>query len=225
MNPSQLTSLGGAPPPTVAKRVAIFGATGGTGIELTRQALDAGLHVRVLVRNPRRMPLVDNRIRYVVGDVFHRESVVKTLLGADAVFSCLGLRSLRKHHVCENGTKTILDVMRQHGVRRIIVEGAHGVADSYQRSTAASRLAYSTFLRNSFADKLGMEQAIVASDSEWTIVRPVILTNGPRTSQYRAAADLHAGVTSKISRADTADFMLKCYTDRSWIGEAPTISY
>lgn len=223
-SPTPLTTLGGQNSASFAKRVAIFGATGGTGIELTRLALDAGLSVRILVRDPKRMPLVDDRIRYVVGNVFDRESVIKTVLGADAVFSCLGARSLRNTHVCSRGTKLILDVMQQHGVRRLIVESAHGVGDSYQRSTMMARIYYATVLRGTFADKIEMEQSVVASDIDWTIVRPVLLTNGPRTSNYRVDCDLHVALGARISRADTADLMLKCYSNQTWNRQIPSIS-
>ena len=62
-------------------RLAIFGATGGSGLELTRQALQHGYSVRVLVRNPNRLTLVNPNMRVVLGDVLDRESVTKTLLG------------------------------------------------------------------------------------------------------------------------------------------------
>lgn len=225
MNPSNLTTLGEQGRPSVAKRIAIFGSTGGTGIELTRLALEAGLGVRLLVRDPKRMPLVDERIRYVVGNVFDRESVVKTVLGADAVLSCLGARSLRNTHVCGRGTRMILEVMQQHGVHRLIVESAHGVGDSYERSSAAARFVYRTLLRGPFADKIEMESAVAESDRDWTIVRPVTLTNGPKTSRYRAGTDVASGFSARISRADTAEFMLKCYTDQAWIRQMPSIAY
>ena len=78
-------------------RLAIFGGTGGTGLELTRQALEQGHSVRVLVRNPNRMPLVNPDMRVVLGNVLDHESVNKTVLGADAVLSCLGQRNLLRN--------------------------------------------------------------------------------------------------------------------------------
>ena len=90
-------------------RLAIFGSTGGTGLELTRQALEQGHSVRVLVRNPNRMPLVNSNMRVVLGNVLDHESVTKTVLGADAVLSCLGQRNLlRNTRVCSVGTHLIV---------------------------------------------------------------------------------------------------------------------
>src|SRR6185369_14998433 len=101
-------------------RLAIFGATGGTGLALTEQALNHGHSVRVLVRNPNRMPLVNPNMRVVLGNVLDRESVQKTLLGSDAALSCLGQRNLlRNTRVVSEGTRMILDVMKQHGLRRL----------------------------------------------------------------------------------------------------------
>ena len=39
-----------------------------------------------------------------------------------------------------------------------------------------------------------------ASDLDWVIVRPMILTNGPWTNDYRAAEDLKPGRRPYISR-------------------------
>jgi uncharacterized protein YbjT (DUF2867 family) len=41
------------------------------------------------------------------------------------------------------------------------------------------------------------------------IVRPVILTNGPKTNAYRALVDPRGWTCGFISRADVADFLVK----------------
>ena len=58
-------------------------------------------------------------------------------------------------------------------------------------------------------DKEGMEALIRATDLDWTIVRSPALTNGPRTGTYQAGMDLKIRLTSKVSRADGADFLLR----------------
>jgi NAD(P)H-binding len=58
-----------------------------------------------------------------------------------------------------------------------------------------------------FADKL-----------DWVIVRPVILTDGPKTTAYRAVIDPRDWTWGFISRADVADFLVKQIDDGAMCG-------
>jgi putative NADH-flavin reductase len=204
-------------------RLAIFGATGGTGLELTRQALERGHQVRVLVRNPSRMPLVNQNMRIVLGNVLEHESVTKTVLGTDAVLSCLGQRNLlRNTRVVSVGTRLIMDAMRAQGQRRLVVESAFGAGESLAQANWAARLLFATLLWAPYEDKNVMEPEVKASGLEWTILRPTLLTNGPLTGHYAVSTGRPA--STRISRADVAAAMLRAVEERLWIGESPTVT-
>jgi putative NADH-flavin reductase len=204
-------------------RLAIFGGTGGTGLELTRQALEHGHNVRVLVRNPDRIPLVNPNMRLVLGNVLDQESVTKTLLGTDAVLSCLGQRNLWKNtRVVSDGTRMLMAVMRQHGVRRLVVESAFGAGESLVYANLIARLVFATLLRAPYDDKNLMEPEVKSSGLEWTILRPTRLTDGPLTGRYTVSAGRPAA--SSVSRADVAAAMLRAVEERMWVGEAPTVT-
>ena len=205
-------------------RLVIFGSTGGTGLELTRQALEKGHSVRVLVRNPNKMPLANANMRIVLGSVLDHESVTKTVLGADAVLSCLGQRNLlRNTHVVSVGTRLISEVMKEHGVRRLVVESAFGAGESLALATALQKLVFATLLLAPYEDKNLMEPEVKSSDLEWTILRPTMLTNGLRTGKYSVTIGRRPE-TTRISRADVAAAMLRAVEERLWIGEAPTVT-
>ncbi len=204
-------------------RLAIFGGTGGTGLELTRQALEHGHNVRVLVRNPNRMPLVNPNMRLVLGNVLDQESVTKTVLGTDAVLSCLGQRNLWKNtHVVSDGTRMLMAVMRQHGVRRLVVESAFGAGESLVYANLIARLVFATLLWAPYEDKNLMEPEVKSSGLEWTILRPTRLTDGPLTGRYTMSAGRPA--VSSVSRADVAAAMLRAVEERLWVGEAQTVT-
>ena len=204
-------------------RLAIFGGTGGTGLELTRQALEHGHNVRALVRNPTRMPLVNPNMRLVLGNVLDQESVTKTVLGTDAVLSCLGQRNLvRNTRVVSAGTRMVMAVMQQHGVRRLVVESAFGAGESLALAGLAGRLLFATLLWAPYEDKNVMEPEVKASGLEWTILRPTLLSNGPLTGRYTVSAGRPA--TSRVSRADVAAAMLRAVEERLWIGESPAVT-
>ena len=71
-------------------KLTIFGATGKTGIESVKQAMDKGHHVTAFVRNPDRLEIEDKNITLVTGDVFDPISVSKAIKGQDAVICALG---------------------------------------------------------------------------------------------------------------------------------------
>ncbi|KAK7882012.1 hypothetical protein WMY93_028186 [Mugilogobius chulae] len=75
------------------KNVAVFGATGMTGLATLPQVVSAGYSATVLVRDPSKLPADHQASRVVVGDVLNRDDVKKTLEGQDAVIIILGTRN------------------------------------------------------------------------------------------------------------------------------------
>jgi uncharacterized protein YbjT (DUF2867 family) len=65
-----------------------------------------------------------------------------------------------------------------------------------------------TLLRNVAEDCAAMENVVMASDIDWTIVRPPRLTNGPLTGRYALAAGRMPRGSVSVGRADVAHFML-----------------
>ncbi len=205
--------------------LAVFGATGPTGLQLVQQALEAGHSVRALVRNPNRMKVSHNRLRVVLGDVLDPEACRKTLLGAEGALSCLGQNTIfRNTRVVSAGTRNIMAIMKANGQRRLVIESAYGASESYALAGRAMKLVISTLLAAPYADKNIIEPEIMASGLDWTIVRPVALTNGPRTGKYRVGDDLRLGAGTRISRADVADFMLREFSERKWVGKCPAMA-
>jgi uncharacterized protein YbjT (DUF2867 family) len=80
-------------------------------------------------------------------------------------------------------------------------------------------------LRDEYADKEAQERIVRESDLEWIIVRPMILTNGPWTNDYRTGEDLKPGRHPYISRADVADFLMRQLTDDAYVRKTPAIGY
>jgi uncharacterized protein YbjT (DUF2867 family) len=80
-------------------------------------------------------------------------------------------------------------------------------------------------LRDEYADKNAQERIVRESGLEWVIVRPMILTNGPWTNDYRASVDLKPGRHPYISRADVADFLVRQLTDDTYVHKTPAIGY
>jgi putative NADH-flavin reductase len=67
------------------------------------------------------------------------------------------------------------------------------------------------------ADAARMEGVFRTSALDWTMVRPPQLTNAPFSGKYRARHDHLPVFGFNISRADVAEFMVKCAEDANSI--------
>ncbi|MGA5303911.1 NAD(P)-dependent oxidoreductase [Nucisporomicrobium flavum] len=200
--------------------LAVFGATGRAGRVVVDEALRQGHEVRALTRDPARIrPRA--RLHVVGGDVRDPVAVARTLDGTDAAVSTLG-RQRRGPDVCTEGIRTVLSAATRTGPRRLVVLSNYGVGDSRRRTpyVAVSWLLERAVLR----DKEQMEALMLAGDTDWTIVRAPVLTDGPRTGRYRTGTDLQLSFTARVSRADLAEFMLTELVHNAYVRRSVAIS-
>jgi len=205
-------------------KLAIFGATGKTGIEIVKQALEQGHTVTAFVRDPARMAVEDKNLTLVVGDAFDPANVAQTVQGQDAVICALGAGSeLKKTTVRTTGTINIISGMQKNSVSRLIVVTAMGVGESWDTLSLVNKLFFATLLKSSRDDHETQEAAVKESGLDWTIIRPSGLTETPRTGVYEVGENIPAA-TSKIARADIADLILKELEQNALIGKAVSIT-
>jgi len=77
------------------RRLALFGASGGTGVHLIPLLLERGFRVRAMVRDRSSIPLQDERLEIVRGDLLDPTATGQAIAGTDAVISLAGPRRLR----------------------------------------------------------------------------------------------------------------------------------
>jgi putative NADH-flavin reductase len=115
--------------PEIEMKLAIFGATGKTGIELIKQALDHGHEITVMVRDPNRLPTFPKPITVFTGDFAMLDTVKSAIEGQDAVICALGARELYTNsEVRTRGTRAIIEAMNVLGVKRLVVMSSTGIA-------------------------------------------------------------------------------------------------
>jgi putative NADH-flavin reductase len=127
------------------------------------------------------------------------------------------------------GTASILHAMRAAGTSRLVVVSAAPVASDDHGTTLLYRLLAAPMLRallgGLYADMAAMEEAVRRSGTDWTILRPPQLTDGPRTGTYRQARDGNLRGGSRISRADLADAILASLHDPDTVKATIAVGY
>ncbi|WP_462320347.1 NAD(P)-dependent oxidoreductase [Halochromatium sp.] len=202
-------------------KIALFGATGGTGRQVLNQGLEKGYAFRALARSPDALEQVQG-LEIIAGDVRDSAAVERCVTGTDTVICVLGSHGGAEPIEAE-GTKQIIDVMRALGVKRLIAVTSLGVGDSREQVPAFFRVIMQLTLKKIMAAKEAQEQLIRGSGLDWTIVRPGGLTDGPATGSYLSGTDKSIKAT-RISRADVADFVLQQLVDTRYLRQAPAVS-
>lgn len=206
--------------------VLVFGASGATGREVVKQALDRGYSVRAFVRHPDKFEVKHANLALAVGDVTDYASVERAIRGVDAVASALGSgNSLGSHPELIDGVRNIVRAMEHAGVRRLVYLSMLGVGGSGTQLGLVDRyVVLPLLLRNVLRDHAEQEAIIKCSALDWVIVRPPRLTNGPYTGRYRSGEDVRERtLLASISRADVADFMVKQLTDDHYLHGTPAV--
>ncbi|QLY30716.1 SDR family oxidoreductase [Nocardia huaxiensis] len=205
-------------------RIAIFGATGTVGRQVVEQALAQGHEVTALTRSAGNLAITNQRLRVVQGDVLDPAAVERAVSGQDAVIVTLG--NGRKGVIRAEGTRTVMEAMSRTGVKRLIVMSSLGVGDSRGNLNFLWKYVFfGLLLRQAYADHVQQESHVLASDLDWTIVRPAAFTDDPATGAYqRNVAPDAKGLKLKISRADIAAFLLEQLTDSTYMRRTPGIS-
>ena len=191
-------------------KLVILGATGGTGLEIVRQAIERRHSVKALVRSPDRLKPFWDRITIKRGDLLDSRQLEGAIKGQDAVLSAFGPRvpiSKTDANLLERFAVALTDAMAHAGVSRVVVES---VAFLFKDSIVPPTYVFGRlFFPGIVADASAMEQVFAGSQLDWTMVRPPQLTDKPYTGKYRVREGHLPRFGFKISRADVADFMVK----------------
>ena len=193
-------------------RIAIFGATGGTGRQLVEQAIGAGNEVIAYVRDASKLERKHDRLTVIQGELSDQDAIERAVSGADAVISVLGPRGGSKGRPITMGIQNIIAAMERRGVRRLIISSTASARDPDDRPELRFTLMIGLvklFIHAAYEDIVSTAEAVRRSDLDWTIVRLSLLNDGPRSGIVRAGHMGRGEVGTRISRADIADFMLK----------------
>ena len=207
-------------------KLAIFGATGGTGRLLVEQALAAGHEVIAFARTPSKLTEQHERLVIIQGDLTDAAAIERALCRMEAVISALGPRGNDASRPITRGTLNILAAMKKHGVRRLVLSSTPSARDPNDVPDLRFKLAVGLVrlvLRSAYEDIVSTAQAVRASDVDWTIVRASMLSDAPRTGAVRVGY-VGRAVGMRISRSDLAEFMLKQVLDTAYLRQSPAVS-
>jgi putative NADH-flavin reductase len=204
-------------------RVALLGATGGTGRLVVEELVRRGHEVTALTRSLAPQP--SPAVRWRVGDARDAAAVRDLVAGADAVVSALGPRkgdAMLHREVAPH----LISAMAATGVRRFVGVSGAGIDVPGDRKSGRDRLISVLIQRfggEAVRDKAVERELWAASTLDWTLVRPPRLVDGPATGQVEHHA-AHSPRRTSLSRADLAAFIVDLLEQPAYVRQAPLVA-
>ncbi|MFF5975739.1 NAD(P)-dependent oxidoreductase [Streptomyces sp. NPDC012769] len=211
-------------------KLTVFGATGGIGQEIVRQALAAGHHVTAVVRDPARFAVDGERLEVFRADLTDPAALRAAVAGRDAVLSGLGARNKADAAtgLAARLTRSVLAAMDAEGTRRLLVVSAAPVGPHAEGDGLLDKAVLAVIgnvLKDVYADLRVMESELAASATDWTSVRPPKLTDKPVTGRYRKVVGGNPPKGRTLARADVAHAMLAMIDDRATVKQGVGVAY
>jgi putative NADH-flavin reductase len=209
------------------KKIALFGASGKTGHLFLERTLAKGYFIKALVRNPAKLKATSERLEIVTGDVLNEADVERTVAGTNVVISPFGHVKGSPEWLQTNGTRYIISAMKKYGVDRIISLSGGGLPfpekDRPKLPDRLIRTIMKIAVPKILNDAIRHHQLLQESGLKWMIVRGPRLTNDPPKGRYRVGW-VGVNASTKISRADLADFLLTQVEDERFTYQMPFVS-
>lgn len=190
-------------------KVALIGATGFVGTPVLAELLNRGHQVTVLARNPAKLTAQPG-LTVVAADALDAAQVGAAVAGHDAVVSAYnpGWSEPQIHDLFLQGTRAIVEGVKQAGLKRLLVVGGAGslfVAPGVQLVDTPPFPA--EYKQGALAAREALNRLKLETSLDWSFVSPPIaLAPGERTGHYRTGLDnLLPGVGDAPAGISVAD--------------------
>ncbi|MDF8332044.1 NAD(P)-dependent oxidoreductase [Novosphingobium cyanobacteriorum] len=183
-------------------KVAVLGASGRAGSEITREVAARGHEVIAIARKPEAIPAAPG-VSAVAGDATDPQALAGLIRGADAVISALHF---------DVKAETLLSALKAAGVPRLLVTGGAASLEvapgkklwDVMGATLPEEWKPAILGGMAFLDDIRKEQEI-----DWTFFSPAAFIEvGPRTGTFRLGTDQLVTDEKGESRISFADYAI-----------------
>jgi len=180
--------------------VAVLGASGNAGSEITRELARRGHGVRAIARKPDAIPDLPGVTR-LAGDAHDPKALAPLIAGADAVISALHF---------DVTAETLLAALRQAGVGRLLVTGGAASLEVAPGVRLIDSPDFPAEWRQFAMGGIAFLDALrPVEDIDWTFFSPAAqIEPGERTGHFRLGTDTLVTDDAGVSRISFADYAI-----------------
>jgi len=213
-------------------KILVLGATGRTGIEIIKIALQKGHKVSAIARNPEK--LKDFEIDITEGTPYDSETLEKAIKGCDAVINTLNVsrksdnpwaRLAAPRDLISKSAANALQAMKKNGIKRFVALSTIGAGRSWKTSPGILKFMVSVSnLKYAFQDHGKQEELLEKSGMDYTICRAPMLSNKKNETGAVATAEGTKPASNALSRNSAAEFFLDIIENNEHIRDTISIS-
>ena len=187
---------------THAKKIVVIGASGGSGQKTVEALIAQGNEVTAVSRSASKV--FGENVRCIDGSALDKATLKRAIRGQDAVIVTLGISenpflvrffgpAKTHHNIRSAGTRLIIDVMKEVGVKRLLVQTSYGSGPSKNKLRLIDQLFFSLLLKPQIADTEVQDRIVRKSGLDWTIIQPVHLSDNEKEDQR-----LHSSMVNEV---------------------------
>jgi putative NADH-flavin reductase len=202
-------------------KIVLLGATGKTGREVLKQALEAGHLVTALIRSPNNLPAKHENLHIVIGDATDKEAIESAMKGNDVLVSTIGSTNTS---LITKSTEAILRASLNEPIERIIMLSSFAARRAQLK--LAAKILTSLLMKGVVQDKQNGEKLLRRGHTGWTIVYAARLTDETKGKRKVRVLPLEekVGLKNAIARKDVAAWILQELDTKSYINKDVLIS-
>ncbi|SFT48465.1 Putative NADH-flavin reductase [Algoriphagus locisalis] len=207
-------------------KIAVIGGTGKSGVYLVKELLRQNFKIKLLIRNPEKIPTAHPNMEVILGDVLDKNALQELISDCGGLISTLGAGiPYSEPTLFSQATKLILEVLVAHNIRRYLVVTGLNVDTEFDQKQASTKAATEWMYANypvSTKDRQLEYKLLSASKLDWTLVRL------PLISQTDEAPEISFSLTDcpgqHISATSLARLLIESFNNGAYIKEAPFIA-
>lgn len=204
----------------------IFGATSLVGMQLVKQALYNGDHVKAYGKNVFTSNLPESKeVEVIQGALFDAYEVAKAIKGCDAVLTALGGNVDGLDLTRSLGIKNIVAQMQKNHVQRIVTLSGIGILKADETDLIMDTPEFAPQQIQVSLEHLKAYNFLKESSLDWTLVCAPDIVDASPTGIFTTNTDyLPAKNKFRITSGDLAMFMLKEVKSNEYLQQKVGIS-
>lgn len=205
-------------------KIAVLGGGGKTGNYLVNQLLKEEFSLKLLLRNPEKFEIKNDKIEIIKGDALNFENIKLLLKDSHAILSTIGQRK-DEPLVASKVTNHVLKAMNEFGIDRYVLLAGLNIDTPFDKKSPKTIMA-TDWMKANFPviqeDRQRAYLLLEESDVNWTQVRVPFIEFTDNSSEI--AVNLEDCLGDKISALDISKFMIKEMIESKYNRQSPFIT-
>ena len=191
-------------------RIFLLGATGKIGTVFLNMALAKGHHITAYVRSPEKLTIAEN-LTIIQGNLESIPQMSAAMRDHDVVVSCLGGNDNDQSNVIQKLKEVIVASIKESNVSKIVAISTAGIHNEFSWVT---NFILTLFYKHVINDHRLITQVIMTSGLDYTLARPLSLTEGGAYEKLSKNDDWRSKRWEKYFKTRFSTFFIRNH--RKW---------